>query len=152
MQNYAFQRLRMYYQWKTILKFKDLWESENTGETFVIAVSCSASYTDLPASPCTPNWRLPRCPSLEEATWPSSSLLFSMLFLSLTRDSKRSWCCCFYRWVASSPSPSRGESPKIHAANQWFAFAGPACICRERSRRRRGEEELEDGYVKKVKK
>ena len=44
MQNYAFQRLRMYYQWKFLWKFKDLWESENTGETFVIAISCSASY------------------------------------------------------------------------------------------------------------
>ena len=41
---HAFQRLRMYYGGKIILKFKDLWESENTGETFVIAISCSASY------------------------------------------------------------------------------------------------------------
>ena len=44
MQNCAFQRLWMYYQWKFLWKFTDLSESENAGETFVIAISCSASY------------------------------------------------------------------------------------------------------------
>ena len=56
MQIYAFQRLRMYYQWKFLWKFTDLTESENTGETFVIAISCSASYFVSMVDNCQPSW------------------------------------------------------------------------------------------------
>ena len=44
MQNYAFQRLRMYYQWKIPIRLKELRESKTTGETFMIAISYSVSY------------------------------------------------------------------------------------------------------------
>ena len=44
MQNYTFQRLRMYFQWKILLKLINLWKSQKNGETFVIAISCSTSY------------------------------------------------------------------------------------------------------------
>ena len=89
MQNYAFQRLRMYYQRKFLWKFTDLSESEITGETFVIAISCSASsfFFSLPflrwisLSPS----RYPfTCFGINKGSW--AEFLFSLELASLNSE------------------------------------------------------------------